>query len=70
MRDISCKTAIVTGTASGIGLAIATGLAESGANVVMADIQKDAVEEAAPALSGTDNASSRCGLTSHRAIRH
>lgn len=54
MHDISGKTAIVTGAASGIGLGIATALAESGANVVMADIQKDAVEAAAHALSGTN----------------
>jgi len=52
--DISGKTAIVTGAASGIGLAIATALAEAGANVVMADIQKDAVEQAAHGLSGTN----------------
>ncbi|HEX3992634.1 MAG TPA: SDR family NAD(P)-dependent oxidoreductase [Acetobacteraceae bacterium] len=52
--DISGKTAIVTGAASGIGLGIATALAEAGANVVMADIQKDAVETAAHALSGTN----------------
>jgi NAD(P)-dependent dehydrogenase (short-subunit alcohol dehydrogenase family) len=52
--DISGKTAIVTGAASGIGLGIATALAESGANVVMADIQKTAVEQAAHGLSGTN----------------
>jgi len=52
--DISGKTAIVTGAASGIGLGIATALAEAGANVVMADIQKDAVEAAAHDLSGTN----------------
>ena len=52
--DISGKTAIVTGAASGIGLGIATALAEAGANVVMADIQKDAVEVAARRLSGTN----------------
>ncbi len=52
--DISGKTAIVTGAASGIGLGIATALAEAGANVVMADIQKDAVEQAAHQLSGTN----------------
>lgn len=52
--DISGKTAIVTGAASGIGLGIATALAEAGANVVMADIQTDAVEAAAHALSGTN----------------
>jgi NAD(P)-dependent dehydrogenase (short-subunit alcohol dehydrogenase family) len=54
MIDISGKTAIVTGAASGIGLGIATALAEAGANVVMADIQKAAVEEAAHRLSGTN----------------
>ena len=54
MQDISGKTAIVTGAASGIGLGIAAALAESGANVVMADIQKEAVEQAAHALSGTN----------------
>src|ERR1700709_2902825 len=54
MMDISGKTAIVTGSRSGIGLGIATAPAEAGANVVMADIQKDAVEQAAHALSGTN----------------
>lgn len=54
MKDLSGKTAIVTGAASGIGLGIATALAEQGANVVMADIQKDVVEQAAHALSGTN----------------
>jgi NAD(P)-dependent dehydrogenase (short-subunit alcohol dehydrogenase family) len=52
--DISGKTAIVTGAASGIGLGIATAFAEAGANVVMADIQKDVVEQAAHGLSGTN----------------
>ena len=54
MMDISGKTAIVTGAASGIGLGTATALAEMGANVVMADIQKTAVEQAAKALSDTN----------------
>jgi NAD(P)-dependent dehydrogenase (short-subunit alcohol dehydrogenase family) len=44
----------LTGAASGIGLGIATALAEAGANVVMADIQKDAVVQAARGLSGTN----------------
>jgi NAD(P)-dependent dehydrogenase (short-subunit alcohol dehydrogenase family) len=52
--DISGKTAIVTGAASGVGLGIATALAEAGANVVMADIQQEAVEAAAHGLSGTN----------------
>src|SRR5260370_36163940 len=54
MKAISGKTAIVTGAASGIGLGIPTALAEAGANVVMADIQKDAAEQAAHGLSGTN----------------
>jgi NAD(P)-dependent dehydrogenase (short-subunit alcohol dehydrogenase family) len=54
VMEISGKTAIVTGAASGIGLGIATALAEAGANVVMADIQKDVVEQAAHRLSGTN----------------
>ncbi len=54
MDDISGKTAIVTGAASGIGLGIATALAEAGANVVMADIQKEGLEQAAHGLSGTN----------------
>jgi 2-deoxy-D-gluconate 3-dehydrogenase len=49
--DIFGKTAIVIGAASDIGLGIATVLAEAGANVVMADIQKDAGEQAAHRLS-------------------
>ena len=48
--EISGKTAIVTCAASGIGLAIATALAEAGANVVMADIQEDAVDKAKSVL--------------------
>jgi NAD(P)-dependent dehydrogenase (short-subunit alcohol dehydrogenase family) len=41
------KTALVTGAASGIGLAIARMLADSGARVVMADLNGDAVAEKA-----------------------
>jgi NAD(P)-dependent dehydrogenase (short-subunit alcohol dehydrogenase family) len=50
MKDVSGKTAIITGAASGIGLGITEALAEAGANVVMADIQKDAVERHKPAI--------------------
>ncbi|WP_375691125.1 SDR family NAD(P)-dependent oxidoreductase [Pseudooceanicola sp. LIPI14-2-Ac024] len=41
------KTIIVTGAASGIGHAIATRLAESGATVVISDIAQEAAEKAA-----------------------
>lgn len=46
------KVAIVTGAASGIGLATAKGLAESGAKVIMADINKDHLETALKEIDG------------------
>lgn len=44
------KVALVTGAASGIGLATARAFAESGATVVLADINADAVNKAAQDL--------------------
>ena len=44
------KTAIVTGAASGIGLAIAQQLAASGARIVLADLEHDKTEAAADAI--------------------
>ena len=59
--DISGKTAIVTGAASGIGLGIATALAEAGANVVMADIQKDVGRAGGPLVSPSTNKQRHAG---------
>ncbi|HIL83526.1 MAG TPA: SDR family NAD(P)-dependent oxidoreductase, partial [Pseudomonadales bacterium] len=42
MKEFSGKVAVVTGAASGIGLATASRFAEAGMKVVMADIQEDA----------------------------
>lgn len=44
------NTAVVTGAASGIGLAIARALAESGAKVVLSDLRADAARGAAQSL--------------------
>lgn len=44
------KTCLVTGAASGMGRAVARRFAESGARVVMADIQAEALEAAAGAI--------------------
>lgn len=43
--SISGKTAIVTGAANGIGLAIARHLVDKGANVMFADIDEDRLED-------------------------
>ena len=44
MRGLKGKTAIVTGGASGLGLAMARGLAGAGAKVVIADRNRDGAE--------------------------
>jgi NAD(P)-dependent dehydrogenase (short-subunit alcohol dehydrogenase family) len=47
MFDLTGKTAVVVGGTSGIGLAIALGLAESGADVVATSRRQEQVDEAA-----------------------
>lgn len=48
--DLTGQTAIVTGAASGIGLAIARRLANAGAAFAVADMNKEAAEEAAKSI--------------------
>ncbi len=50
------RIALVTGGASGIGLATAKALAAEGANVVVADLEADAVAAVADELGGPDRA--------------
>ncbi|HEY7212551.1 MAG TPA: SDR family oxidoreductase [Bryobacteraceae bacterium] len=47
---LKAKTAVVTGSGSGIGRAIARAFAEEGANVVVADIQPQAAKDTASAI--------------------
>jgi NAD(P)-dependent dehydrogenase (short-subunit alcohol dehydrogenase family) len=50
MEELSGKVAVVTGAASGIGLAMAEAFVGEGMKVVMADIEQDALEQAASGM--------------------
>jgi gluconate 5-dehydrogenase len=70
--DISGRTALVTGSSRGIGLALARGLAEAGCTVVLNGRDRERLERAAAELPGdrvhtavfdvTDGASVRAGI--------
>lgn len=51
MQDFNGKTAVITGAASGFGLETARLLARQGMNIVMADVQQDALETAAAEIT-------------------
>lgn len=55
MKDFSGKVAVITGAASGIGLALTKKCLAEGMQVVMADIQQDALDNAAAALQAEGN---------------
>ena len=50
--DLTGRRALVTGAASGIGLAVATSLAAAGAHVVVADLNGAAADEVAGRIGG------------------
>jgi len=53
MQELSGKTAVITGAASGIGLAMAHRFGEAGMNLVLGDVQSDALDAATTELSDT-----------------
>ncbi len=52
MRNFAGKTAFVTGGAEGIGLALGRAFADAGMNVMLADIEADALAAAVKSLNG------------------
>jgi NAD(P)-dependent dehydrogenase (short-subunit alcohol dehydrogenase family) len=54
MKDLAGKTAFVTGAASGIGLGIATALAQAGVKVMLCDIEEQALAKAVAELKRTN----------------
>lgn len=61
MRELEHRVAVVTGAASGIGLALATKLAHEGMRVVLSDVDGDRLDAAAQTLeaSGFEAAAQR-----------
>ena len=54
MKDLAGRTAFVTGAASGIGLGIATALAQAGVKVMLCDIEQEALASAVAKLKQTN----------------
>src|ERR1700755_2140573 len=54
MQDLAGKTAFITGAASGIGLGVATSLAQAGVRVMLCDIEQDTLDKAVAGLRRTN----------------
>ncbi|MFG2657329.1 SDR family NAD(P)-dependent oxidoreductase [Streptomyces sp. NPDC048425] len=61
LMDLSGRTALVTGGAMGIGLGIVHCLHQAGANVVIADVNKEAAETAAAEFTDPDRVRTAVG---------
>jgi NAD(P)-dependent dehydrogenase (short-subunit alcohol dehydrogenase family) len=70
VRDFQGRVAVVTGAASGIGLATATRFAQEGMQLVMADIQEDALDVAVSTLrkAGHDVIGVRTDVSSYEQV--
>lgn len=60
--DIAGRVAVVTGAGSGLGAAIATGFAQAGARVVLADINTAGAEATAKAITDDGGSAMVCEL--------
>src|SRR5215471_2605087 len=72
MRELTGKTAFVTGGASGIGLALGRAFAEAGMKVMLADIEKDALATALESLHkfGSDVRGITCDVADPADVEH
>ena len=62
LRHYQDAVAVVTGGASGIGLAFGRALAERGCHVVLADLQEELAEQAATAIRAQGGSATACLL--------
>jgi NAD(P)-dependent dehydrogenase (short-subunit alcohol dehydrogenase family) len=72
MRELAGKTAFVTGGASGIGFALGQALASAGMNVMLADIETDALTAAVESLRTLRPAvrGAACDVTDPASVEH
>jgi NAD(P)-dependent dehydrogenase (short-subunit alcohol dehydrogenase family) len=72
MRELAGKTAFVTGGAGGIGLALGRAFAQAGMNVMLADIETDALAAAVKALHtiGPEVRGVRCDVADPASVDH
>ena len=68
--DLSGRVALVSGAARGMGRAMATGLAESGADLMLADLNGEGAEEAAQTIRklGRKAVAIRCDVSDSRQL--
>src|SRR5215471_19996203 len=72
LLDLATKTAVVIGGTSGIGLALARGLAQAGANVVPTGRREELVKKAAAEIGtlGRRSLAQPCDVTDNASIEH
>ena len=70
MQELAGKTAFVTGGASGIGLALGRAFAEAGMQVMLADIETEALAAAVKSLHnfGPDVRGVTCDVSDHSSV--
>jgi len=72
MKDFKGKTAVITGAASGIGYALAEKFANEGMNIVLADIEQDALDMATKKISdiGVESTSVKIDVMQRDSVEH